>query len=174
MGSWLNSDGLYVEYGPDEVTVVDGGEYNVLGSLHEVEIEINLAGLATATESILSDTIQIPSGARIERVDLIVETAATSGGSATLDFGLIRLDRTTELDYNGFVAGIALAAMSDAGARISFVPGNAAGDSVPPGPATGGALLGTTLSNTGLLTAGANTAVFTAGRLKARVYWYNP
>lgn len=172
MGSWLNSDGLYIEFGPDEVTVVDGGEYKAFGALHEVEIEIALASLATATETILSDTITIPNGARIEKVVLVVETAATdAGGTATLDIGLIDQDRTTELDYNGFVAALALAEMSDAGAVITFVNGS---DSTPAGESGDGALVGTTLSNTGLITAGANTEVFTGGRLKCRIYWYNP
>jgi hypothetical protein len=171
MGTWFNNDGLYIKYGTDEVTVVDGGEYNTLGALHEVEIEIDLDSLATATESILSDTITIPNGARIERVRFVVETGATSGGSATLDFGLIDQDRTTELDYNGFVAALAVADISDTGAVIEFVAG---ADSVPDGHAGVGALVGTTLSNTGYFTAGANTAVFTAGRIKARIYWYNP
>lgn len=171
MGSWLNNDGLYIEFGPDEVVVVDGGEYKAYGALHEVEIDIDLTDLATATESILSDTITIPNGARIERVRFSVETGATSGGSATLDFGLIDQDRTTELDYNGFVAALAVADISDTGAVIEFVSGT---DSVPDGHAGVGALVGTTLSNTGLLTAGANTAVFTAGVIKARIYWYMP
>lgn len=171
MGSWLNNDGLYIEYGPDEVTVVDGGEYKAFGALHEVEIEIDLDALSTSAETILSDTITIPNGARIEKVVLVVETAATSGGSATLDFGLIDQDRTTELDYDGLVAALALAEMSDAGAVIEFMNG---ADSTPAGESGDGALVGTTLSNTGLLTASANTAVFTGGRLKARIYWYNP
>lgn len=171
MGSWLNSDGLYIEYGPDEVTVVDGGEYKAFGALHEVEIEIDLTDLATATETILSDTITIPNGARIEKVVLVVETAAGSTGSATLDIGLIDQDRTTELDYNGFVAALAVAEMSDAGAVIEFING---ADSTPAGESGDGALVGTTLSNTGLITAGAGTEVFNAGRLKCRIYWYNP
>lgn len=171
MGSWLNSDGLYIEYGPDEVTVVDGGELKAFGGLHEVEIDILLTSLAVTTPRILSDTITIPNGARIHKVTLIVETPATSGGSSTLDFGLIDQDRTTELDYNGFVAALALADMSDAGAIIEFMNG---ADSTPAGETTDGALVGTTLSNTGLLVANAGTAVFTGGVIKARIYWYNP
>ncbi len=171
MGSWLNSDGLYIEYGPDEVTVVDGGELKAFGSLHEVEVEIPLASLSTSTQLILSDTITIPNGARIEKVVLAVEVAATSGGSATLDIGLVDQDRSTELDFNGLVAALALAEMSDLGAVITFVNG---ADSTPAGESGDGALVGTTLTNTGLITANAGTAVFTAGRLKCRIYWYNP
>lgn len=171
MGSWLNNDGLYIEYGPTEVVVVDGGELSVLGGLHEVEIDIPLASLAVTTPLILSDTIELPAGARIHKVTFIVETAATSGGSATLDFGLIRTDRTTQLDYDGLVAALALAEMNVQGAIIEFM--NDA-DSTPAGEAGDGALVGFTLSNTGLLVANANVAVFTAGVIKARVYWYRP
>src|SRR5262245_417095 len=171
MGSWLNNDGLYIEYGPDEVTVVDGGEFSVYGGLHEVEIDIVMSSLAVTTPKILSDTIQIPKDARIHKVVLIVETAVTSSGSGTFDFGLIRTDRTTELDYNGFVAALTTANMAVQGAIIEFM--NDA-TSTPAGESGDGALVGFTLANTGLLTANANTAVFQTGLLKARIYWYNP
>lgn len=171
MGTWSNSDGLYIKFGTDEVTVTDGGEYNTFGALHEVELEIPLASLSTSTNYFLSDTVTIPNGARIEKVVLVVETAATSGGSATLDIGLIDQDRSTAFDDDGLVAALALAEMSDEGAVITFVNG---ADSTPAGESGDGALVGTTLSNTGLIIASANTAVFTAGRLKCRIYWYNP
>jgi len=171
MGSWLNNDGLYIEYGPTEVTVVDGGELSVLGGLHEVEIDIPLASLAVTTPLILSDTIELPAGARIHKVTFIVETAAGSSGSGEIDFGLIRTDRTTELDYNGLVAALETAEMSDPGAIIEFMNGS---DSTPAGETGDGALVGTTLAFTGLLTANAVTAVFQSGLIKARVYWYRP
>jgi len=171
MGTWLNNDGLYIKFGTDETTVVDGGEYSTLGSLHEVELEIDLDDLSTSTNTFLSDTVTLPSGARIEKVVIVVETAATSGGSATLDIGLIDQDRSTSFDDDGLVAALALAEMSDAGAVIEFVNG---ADSTPAGESGDGALVGTTLSNTGLIIASANTAVFTGGHLKVRIYWYNP
>jgi hypothetical protein len=171
MGTWSNSDGLYIKFGTDEVTVTDGGELKAFGALHEVELEIDLDDLSTSANTFLSDTVTIPNGARIEKVVVIVETAATSGGSATLDIGLIDQDRTTAFDDDGLVAALALAEMSDAGAVIEFMNG---ADSTPAGESGDGALVGTTLSNTGLVIASANTAVFTGGHLKVRIYWYNP
>lgn len=171
MGTWLNNDGLYIKYNTTEVTPTDGGELSTLGSLHEVEFGLDLVNLSTSANTFLSDTVVIPNGARVEKVVLVVETAATSGGSATLDIGLIDQDRSTAFDDDGLVAALALAEMSDAGAVITFVNG---ADSTPAGESGDGALVGTTLSNSGLVIASANTAVFTAGRLKVRIYWYKP
>lgn len=169
--NWMNNDGLYIRFGSNEATAGRAGEYNVGGPLHWVEATVNLVDLPTATELILSDTVTIPNGSRIEKVTISVQTAATSGGSATLDIGLIDQDRVTELDYNGFVADLALADMSDLGALIEFMNG---ADSTPAGETTDGALVGTTLTNTGYLTASASTAVFTAGVIVVRVYFYKP
>lgn len=171
MGTWHNSDGLFIRFGTDETTVVDGGEYNTYGALHELELDLVLTDLSTSADTFLSDTVTLPNGARIEKVVLVVETPATSGGSATLDIGLIDQDRTTAFDDDGLVAALALAEMSDPGAVITFVNG---ADSTPAGETGDGALIGTTLSNTGLIVASANTAVFTAGVIKVRIYWYNP
>lgn len=171
MGTWTNNDGLYIKFGTDEATAKAAGEYNVGGPLHWVEVEIPLASLSTSANYFPSDTVTLPNGARIEKVVLVVETAATSGGSATLDIGLIDQDRSTAFDDDGLVAALALAEMSDAGAVIEFMNG---ADSTPAGESGDGALVGTTLSNTGLIVASANTAVFTAGLIVCRVYYYIP
>lgn len=171
MGTWSNNDGLYLKFGTDRATAKAAGEYRYDGPERVVEVEIPLASLTTSTNYFASDTATIPNGARVSRVVLYVETAATSGGSATLDVGLVDQDRTTAFDDDGFIAALALAEMSDVGANILFTPGS---DSTPAGESGVGALVGTTLSNTGLIVASANTAVFTAGRVVVRIYYYIP
>ena len=158
MGTWLNGDGLYIRFGADEGKVQKTGEYEdsgYWGGEHFVEADISYTDLnAFGTDTILSDTVVIPNGARITKAEMYVITAFTSGGSATLELGTIRTDRSTTYDADGFVAATAVASLT-AGATI----------------AGSGALVNTTLANDGLLTATVRTANFTAGRARLRVFW---
>lgn len=167
MGKWLNGDGLYVKLGVDEAASLDttkgpAGEFLTYGDKRVTEVVIDLTDLSTSTQLILNDVANVPKNARIEEIEVEVVTAATSGGSATLDVGLIRFDRTTELDYDGFVAAAALATINTAGKRLNLINGSTAA----------GALIGTTTANPGLFVAKAGTAVFTAGVLRVRVKWF--
>lgn len=167
MANWLNSDGLLVKLGNTEAASLDttkgpAGELKAFGPQRVSEVSLTLTTLNTSTQVIISDVLNIPKNARIEEVEVEVVTAATSGGAATLDFGLIRNDRTTELDYDGFVAAAALATINTAGKRLNLITGSTGA----------GALIGTTLANAGLLVAKAGTAVFTAGVLRIRVKWF--
>lgn len=158
---YTDISGLYVKYGTERATVNTAGEYKTYGSRHEAEVVITLTGLGTAS-AILSDTALIPKGARLEEVQIVNQTAATSGGSAVLNIGLIRTDRTTAYDADGLVAALALTAYDTAGEKVIINVGSTGA----------GALLGTTLANSGLLVADYDTAAFTAGVLKVRVIYY--
>jgi len=164
MGTWTNSDGLYIKYGETEVTAKAAGEYMTMGGMHVVEIELPLTSLSTSAAYYASDTVTIPDGARIEEVEVISETAATSTGAATLDVGLIDQDRSTALDANGLVAALALSAINADGEK----------NVIRIGSTSVGALVGTTLTNTGLIIAQAGTAVYTAGHVIVRIHYYMP
>ena len=158
MSKWVNSDGLLVKSGPDEATPAKAGAY-VLESTNEHTIEaiINWNKFeAYGTDTILSDTLVIPDGARITSVKVYVDTAFTSGGSATLIVGLKRTDRSTAYDADGLVASTAVASLTS-GATITG----------------SGALVNTTLAYDALLTATVGTADFTAGKAKIVVTYYN-
>src|SRR5262245_2960751 len=99
MGTFLNADGLFQKFGVDEGTPTQAGEVPTLGVQRLVEVRIDLTKLSTTTQLILADTVFAARNARIEEVEIEVETAATSGGTPTFDFGLIRNDRVTELDF---------------------------------------------------------------------------
>lgn len=158
---WYNSDGLYIKFGTDEATVGKAGEYETDGPQRMVELTISaLTSLGTAA-AIQDDHVVIPKNARIEKVEVITTTAATSSGSAALNIGLARTDRTTELDYDGLVAALAKTAIDAAGETNVLTVGSTGA----------GALIGTTLSYNGLLTADYDTAAFTAGAIKVRVYY---
>lgn len=160
---WLNSDGLYIRFAAEEGTSsVKGGEVNVNDLVRQTDIILDLTKI-TSTDTVQHYTLNIPKTARIDRIDYVVETAATSGGAATLDVGFAKEDRTTELDFNGIIAALPVASMT-ANKVLTLYPGTA--------PA--GALVGTVLSDSGWFTARYNTAAFTAGVLRVRIYWYIP
>lgn len=168
MGTWKNSDNLFVKLGVSEAASLDttkgaAGEYRTAGELRVTEVVIDLTDLNTSTDIIINDTAIFPKNARIEEVEVEVVTAATSGGSATLDVGFIQnSDRSTDIDQNGLVAAAALATINTAGKRLNLINGSTGA----------GALIGTTTTLAGLFTAKAGTAVFTAGVLRLRVKWF--
>jgi hypothetical protein len=163
MGTWMNSDGLYIKFGTDEAAIGTAGEYRTTGPQRMAEVKLTLTSLLTTT-AILDDNNFIPAGARIEKVEVVTETAVTSGGAATLNVGLIRRDRTTAIDEDGLIAALAIASFNAAGETVVLTNG----------VTSAGALVGTTLANSGYLAADYDTAAFTAGVSKVRVYWSKP
>lgn len=165
--TWSNDDGLYIFYGPSEATRTRGGEYRIGGPQHITQVSIALASLPTVASSnkqIVADNVTIPSGAFIEKVVVFV-TKETAGTNANLDVGLVDQDRSTEIDFNGFLAAAdAFNGGTDLGTTTEYVVGTT----------EAGALIGTKITNTGLITANAETADFTAGVIQVRVYWSVP
>lgn len=162
-GSWTNPDGLTIYYGTSERTAAKGGEYEQDGLFRITDHEINLTDI-TAT-SILVDRFIFPRKMVVGRVDVIADTAATSGGSAVLNIGFVKAsDGTTAIDTDGLVAAIPLASLNAEGKTTSMTQGST----------SAGALVGQVVSNsfTSQLVADYDTAAFTAGRLRVRIYWY--
>lgn len=163
--SWYNSDGLYIKYGITEGAVTTGGEFmGEYDGFHVVSVTIPAMTALATTEAIIADDVVIPAGARLWKVEIIAETACGSSGSATLDVGLIRTDRTTAYDDDGLIAALALTSIDAAGETNTLTPG----------VTSAGALLGTTLANNGLITASYNVAAFNAGKVQIRVFYYMP
>lgn len=166
-GVYTNADGLYWRYGVNEGTAQITGEYNSFGPRHVAEVTIDLDSLPTVAsgdKQIQSDTVTIPSGALIEELELIT-TEETAGTNANLDIGLVDQNRSTEIDFNGLLtAGDDFNGGTDLGKVYRYVVGTT----------DAGALVGTKLTNTGLITANAETADFTAGVLKVRIFYTIP
>lgn len=164
---WTNNDGLLVKFGTEEAELGAGGHVKTMGALDVIEVEILLTDLTT-TAAVVDQHIVVPSSSRIEKIEVVSETAATSGvavgGSATLDIGLVRLDRSTELDHDGFVAALALSSINVSGELNTLAPG----------VTSAGALVGTTLANPGVITARYAVAAYTAGKVVVRVHFYRP
>lgn len=159
MGTWTNSDGLHLKFGTDKSESNYAGEYVTTGELREVSLRITLTDLADAS-AIMSDKVFFPKNARIEEVELVTHTAATSGGAAVLNIGLVQAsDRSTAIDTDGFVAALALASFNSAGEKVVLRVGST----------SAGALIGTTNSTVGYIVADYDTAAFTAGEIDVRV-----
>jgi hypothetical protein len=165
MGTWDNN-GVRWKFGPTKAEPTIGGEYVTTGRLREVTLKIDLTDL-TETETVQSDVLTLPAGARIEEVELVTHTAAATG--VAIDVGLIKTDRSTEIDYNGLVNAEVTADMSAAGEKNVFRQESGVGASA------GGALIGTTLAYVGYITASRTTATaFTAGEVYLTVRFYRP
>lgn len=129
------------------------------------EVIIDLVNTTTGS-AILEDTqdVVFPSGLFIDDVTVFAEVAATSGGSATLNIGLIRQDRSTTYDASAFLAAAPLADYNAVGKQKQYAIG-----------VTGvGTKTGTVLANSGVLVADWDTAAFTAGRIRVLIRGHIP
>jgi hypothetical protein len=160
MGTWTNADGLRIAFGTDEAVTGKAGEYRTVGSERMVEVQIDLTTLGTSA-AIQDQHVTIPAGAFISKVELITLVTATSSGTGTLNVGLQRLDRSTELDYDGFIAAAVLTTFNNVGETVTYAQDT-----------TGhGALLGTELANPGYITADYDTGAFQTGVVRVRIFY---
>lgn len=187
MGIWKNSDGLVLRFGVDEADEAIGYERSQMhdgeGVLEFVLNYTDLPGFADAASAIedgyatggriINETIRVPEGIFIKSVEIITQTAWTSAASAmVLDIGLVKAsDRTTEKDFNGFVAAITHTEINEA---TGVVPADSVND-----PGWVGALVGTVLTSATtagpwLLTADIGVATATAGKSVFRIHYFVP
>jgi hypothetical protein len=160
--TWFDGDGLLRKYGPTRTVANLGGEYRTYGRLHEVEVKIDLTAL-TQTETIQSDVTVIPSGVIIQEVEINTKTAAATG--VAIDLGLIKLDRTTEVDYDGLLAAFPTASMNAAGEK-NIISDNTTYD---------GALIGAVTAYPSFVSCSATTATaFTAGYIVVTIRYWKP
>jgi hypothetical protein len=122
MTVWTNSDGLKVRFGLDQAVKSVVGKPTVAGEKQQLVITINGVDVPSTDAPIEYPAPGIPQGATIVSATLFVTTAFTSGGSATLDVGLIADDGdntfTTE-DDDGLLSAIAVATLAD-GAQVTM------------------------------------------------------
>ena len=161
--AWLDNGGLYQKYGVDQTTSGTGGEYRTNGKEREIEFTLNLVTL-TQAETIVDDNIFFPAGVKITEVEILVETAAATG--TAIDVGLVRTDRTTEIDFDGILAAFVTATMTVGNKVVLRKGGTQAGAMVGSGVAT---------TNVGHISASATTATaFTTGLVKITVRYERP
>lgn len=165
-GTWLNSDGLYIKYGTREGEAHRGGQEVRGGPLEVLEFTLDattLAALATASEKIVSDTAVLPKGAFVQQIDVIVVTA-TAGTNANLDMGWVDLDRSSNADEDILLDAADAWHEATAGTVTEYVLGTT----------EAGLGFGAPTATAKLITFGADTAQFTAGELRVRLYYFMP
>lgn len=124
--TWLNKDGLFLQYGTQKAVPEVGGEYKNFGGNRSIEVLIDLTKL-TSTAAIQSYTTFFPSPPSgqlyIEQVDVVAETGATSG--TTFSVGLIQQDQATiPSNYStAFVNAMVTASVATAGDKVSLTTG---------------------------------------------------
>lgn len=156
-GSWRNSDGLIIYFGPKEGTSGLGGEYKAYGPDRTQEVLIDMATLTTSAQY-LDQHFELPKGAFIESVELETLVAATSSGTGTFSLGLKQSDQSTNISDTALINAATVASFTAAGTKIIYTVG-----------VTGvGANVGTALSVNGLFTAKVS-AVYQTGRVAIRV-----
>lgn len=179
--TWLNSDGLFVKFGADEGDVVKGGHYEIDGSRLMADFVINYTDALSATAAILGSAVgttdgslgvELPKGARIEKVETFAQTAFTSSGtiaSSTMNIGLIKAsDRSTAYDATGLTTTAFVGSSFDAiGESATLAVGSTGA----------GTAIGTTLTENTIVSVRNSahaTHPYTAGVLLVRVYYYFP
>jgi hypothetical protein len=153
MADWTNSDGLEVRFNGPEAGPT-GASVSTLGAVKNLVLDFDFATAITAAAD--GHEAFIPAGSYIKAATLIVTTAATSAGTATLSIGLAQKDGTMIGASSGTIdSAIALSAI-DAVTEVVKCDGTLAG-----GTASIGAYNGYVYTTP---TTGAD--VFTAGRGK--------
>lgn len=164
MGTWTNNDGLYIKYGVTAGETTRGGELKTYGDLREIEFELQLEDVpAVSAPLILGDNVFIPDNAQIDEVEITVEEV-TAGTNANLDLGLVKQDRTTAIDLNGLIAAGDGWHEAAIGTKLLYQVGTT----------EAGAILGTIITDPGLICANYDTAAFTAGVLRIIIRWHAP
>lgn len=149
--SYTNSDGLYVLTFADQGVEQDKGTH-VVNAVKTMVVNIpDFTAIGSSFGSTNIDPLDpvIPANSLIINADLIMTTAATSGGSATLTIGTY-LANGTAVDADGIDATIALTAMDAIGEVVQCDGAQV----------NGTVTVGTAACYIGLIY---GTAVFTAG-----------
>lgn len=158
---WFNPDGLRV-YFAGELRAFDGGEYPSAGSIRVIEWEVPATSIGATSTVFGAPFVIIPRNSVIDSVEVQSETALTSGGAATLNVGIVRMDGTTEYDFDGLVAALPLANLNVAGEK----------NVLSAGQTNAGALVGVETAYPGYLSVDYDTAAYTAGKILVRLRIY--
>lgn len=163
-GSWLNEDGLAVDFGLDEARYAKVVEYEEDGPARCLEVTVYDASKFNATDDyVLSSKVSMPKGARITQVLVgpsIIDFA--SSGAGTISIGTVDKDQASNGDNDSIMALASVAEMNAGGIYQSSTTKPSPGD---------GVLVGSILTAAKFLTLSVGTAVFQAGSGTVRI-WY--
>lgn len=163
--SWMNADGLLVKFNGSAGTATAGGEYASEGDRSIIELDLDLTTLTTTSNGtqIPFDNLVLPKSAWIEEVEIIATVAATSAGSgATLNMGLTRMDRTTQ---------IGTVAVLNAIVQANHDATNETNHYTTIGAGSLGTSCGAATTNPAYLSIWAGVEVYTAGFVHIKIYF---
>lgn len=155
--AYVNADGLEILTAGEAGTAAKRG--TAVSPKKALVMTLTGTDLGSSADTPQDHDAFIPAGSYITSASLIVTTAWTSGGSATLTIGAYQQDGTT-VDADGIDATIALAALA-----------------ANKGVACDGALVGGTATvgaNDVYIEANYGTAAFTAGEAKLVIEYIEP
>lgn len=159
---WFNPDGLYQKFQRDAGLVTTGAvQVEATGGRTVIELVIDATTLTSVAGTVIFDNIVFPKEGWVEQVQTIVDVACSTASSPTFDLGLVQLDRTTEIDFNGFVAAAAATTLDEINETTTYNKVTGAG----------GALLGTDVAHPGYICANYNTAAFTTGKIRVKIFY---
>lgn len=158
-GSWMNNDGLYVQYGTQKAVPTTAGDYLSYGEWRDIEFTVSLATgspLATAGTYVIANTTFLGTNIFIESVNYDVEIPGAGGTS--LSVGTRRMDRVTDISTTNLSAAIATASLTQ-GANVTVFTGGLVGTTVTTSQLPDGAayITATTIGT------------YTAGQVKFRI-----
>lgn len=87
-GSWLNTDGLLLQYGTQKTIPEPGGDFLFWGSTRVMEVVVDLTSLTT-TSQVQSLTTFFPAGLNfvVEQIECYADIGATTGTSFSVGLG---------------------------------------------------------------------------------------
>jgi hypothetical protein len=195
-GSWLNNDGLLLQYGTQKAIPDQGGDYLAYGQVRVAEVVIDLTSLTTSPQ-IQSQTTFFPAGLNFitERVEVFTEIASTGGTSFSVGLGypsgstyanittkVLNNETPTTTSFTGSYVGVTAisntafvnAMLNAATNTLGDVVTLAIGAAIPAADTTyNGAYIGaqsTATTNPNYITALA-AGTYTAGLVRVRIFY---
>ena len=190
-GSWLNTDGLMLQFGTQKANPEQGGDYLTYGQNRVAEVLIDLASLTT-TAQVQSLTTFFPAGYNvfIEKVEVDAEIASAGGTSFSVGTGYFsgstyatitsnsEASTTSGYTTNANAASLpGITTISDTAFVNALINAstNSAGDLVAmsKGSTSAGGYIGTTSTTTtqpNYITAKA-AGTYTAGLMRVRIFY---
>lgn len=116
--SYTNTDGLRVLTNDDQgVVKTQGVSATSMSQVLVMDLTLTALGTTFGASNIDLNNPYIPAGSLIKRADLVMTTAATSGGAATLTIGTYNAAGTA-IDADGIDATVALTAIDAIGETV--------------------------------------------------------
>lgn len=116
--SYTNADGLRVLTGLGQADEkAQGVSASGMSQVLVMDITLTALGTSFGSSNIDLNNPYIPAGSLIKRADLVMTTAGTSGGSATLTIGTYN-SAGTAIDADGIDATVALTAIDAIGETV--------------------------------------------------------